>query len=411
MPWSIGARRARAIRGFARARCAARLAPAVLLALGALLPAQPSCAAEPHATPASVGIDAAPLHVLDQKITSGQLPLIDSLRVMRCDQTVFDHSYPHDYARIYAKEAHTKGPLNARLTGPYNYFDPTYHPYYHDTRAHSMQSVSKTVTSVLFGIAITRGDFKAPLSTPVMHYFDESTVKNLDDRKRHMTIENLLTMTSGLDWNEDVAYADPSNPSDLMEASEDWIQFVIDRPMIAVPGTVFEYSSGDAELLAHIFRKETHIDIEEYANAYLFQPLGIKVWHWKRSPLGVVDTEGGLYLRTADLEKIGQLYLHDGEWYGRRIVSADWVHASVTPHIDAREGFKYGYLWWLLPYGDGELAWVARGFGGQRLMVFPQQHLIVTSTAWHILKDASLEFEVVKELLPAVHPFSCPAGS
>ncbi len=92
-------------------------------------------------------------------------------------------------------------------------------------------------------------------------------------------------------------------------------------------------------------------------------------------------------------------------------MSADWVHASVTPHIDAREGFKYGYLWWLLPYGDGELAWVARGFGGQRLMVFPQQHLIVTSTAWHILKDASLEFEVVKELLPAVHPFSCPAGS
>ncbi|HLW23939.1 MAG TPA: serine hydrolase [Steroidobacteraceae bacterium] len=357
--------------------------------------------------PAAVGIDAAPLERLDHRIKNGQLPLVDSLLVMRCDKIVFDRSYAHDYGRLYAKEAHTKGPLNARLTGPYNYFDPTLHPYYHDLRVHSLQSISKTVTSVLLGIAIARGDFKAPLSTPVLHYFDERAVKNLDDRKRRMTLENLLTMTSGLDWNEDVAYDDPSNPSDLMEASDDWIQFVIDRPMIANPGTVFEYSSGDAELLAYIFQKETHIDIEEYANAYLFQPLGIHAWHWKRSPLGVVDTEGGLYLRTEDLTKIGQLYLHEGNWHGKRIVSADWVRASISPHIDAREGFKYGYLWWLLPYGKSELAWVARGFGGQRLMVFPDEHLIVTSTAWHILKDASLEFDVLKELLPGVHPVAC----
>jgi CubicO group peptidase (beta-lactamase class C family) len=367
----------------------------------------PSSPAASHLAPASVGIDAASLKTLDHRIETGELPLIDSLLVMRCDRTVFNRSYVHDYARQYAKEAHSKGPLNARLTGPYNYFDPTIHPYYHDTRAHSLQSISKTVTSVLIGIAITRGDFKSPLSTPVMRYFDGHPVKNLDDRKRHMTIENLLTMASGLDWNEDVAYDDPSNPSDLMEASDDWVQFVIDRPMIASPGTVFEYSSGDAELLAYIFQKETHIDIEEYANAYLFQPLGIHTWHWKRSPLGVVDTEGGLYLRTEDLAKIGELYLHGGEWYGKRIVSADWIHASVSPHIDAREGFKYGYLWWLLPYGQHELAWIARGFGGQRLIVFPDEHLIVTSTAWHILKDASIEFDVVKELLPGVHPFDC----
>jgi hypothetical protein len=356
----------------------------------------------------SLGIDSAPIAALDHDIDAGGLKLVDSLLVMRCGQVVFDRKYSHDYARIYFKEAHIKGPLNARLTGPYNYFDPAWHPYYHGTDEHSMQSVSKTVTSILIGIAITRGDFKAPLSTPVLHYFDETRVKNLDPRKRRMTLENLLTMTSGLDWNEDVAYDDPANPSDLMEATDDWVQFVIDRPMATEPGTVFAYSSGVTELFAHIFKKETGSDIEEYARRHLFGPLGIVNYHWKRTPLGVVDTEGGLFLRTEDLTKLGLLFLQDGRWKGKRIVSSEWIKESVTPRIGAGEGFQYGYFWWLLPYGkSGQMAWVARGFGGQRLIVFPDEQLVVTSTAWHILDDASIEFDVVKRLLPGVHPHQC----
>ncbi len=356
----------------------------------------------------TLGIDPAPIAALDHDIDTGALKLVDSLLVMRCGQVVFDRKYPHDYAALYFKEAHSKGPLNARLTGPYNYFDPSWHPYYHGTDEHSMQSVSKTVTSILIGIAITRGDFKAPLSTPVLHYFDETRVKNLDARKRRMTLENLLTMTSGLDWNEDVAYDDPTNPSDLMEATDDWVQFVIDRPMAAEPGTVFAYSSGVTELFAHIFKKETGSDIEEYARRHLFAPLGIVDYHWKRTPLGVVDTEGGLFLRTEDLAKLGQLFLQDGRWNGRRIVSPEWIRESLKPRIGAGEGFQYGYFWWLLPYGKaGQTAWVARGFGGQRLIVFPDEQLIVTSTAWHILDDASIEFDVVKRLLPGVRPHRC----
>jgi len=186
----------------------------------------------------------------------------------------------------------------------------------------------------------------------VLHYFEERKVKNLDDRKRRMTLENLLTMTSGLNWNEDVAYDDPANPSDLMEATDDWVQFVIDRPMLTEPGTVFEYSSGATELFAYIFKRETGTDIEEYARRYLFRPLGIRAYHWKRTPLGVVDTEGGLYLRTQDLAKIGLLYLHNGVCSGRQIVSPEWIRNSLTPRIDSREGFKYGYFWSLLPYGQ-----------------------------------------------------------
>ena len=406
------------LRGSARPHAAAEAAVffSALVAVGfaaaaansASTPAQ-ARAALPGATPASLGIDAQPLAALDADIASGKLPLVDSLLVMRCGEVVFDRRYPHDYAATYGKEAHTKGPLNARLTGRYNYFDPAWHPYYHGTDEHTMQSVSKTVTSAIIGIAMTRGDFKAPLSTPVLHYFDESKVKHLDARKRRMTLRDLLTMTSGLDWNEDVPYDDANNPSDLMEASDDWVQFVIDRPMKDEPGTVFAYSSGATELLAYIFKRETGADIEQYGHRHLFTPLGIEHYFWKRTPLGVVDTEGGLYLRAEDLAKIGQLYMHDGLWNGHRVISSDWIKESLTPRIDAGEGFKYGYQWWLLPHGEpSRLAWAARGMGGQRLLVFPEEQLIVVSTAWHILNEASIEFEVVRRVLPGVHAHQCP---
>ena len=360
------------------------------------------------ATPESLGIDPKPLAALDEKIATSKLPLVDSLLVMRCGEVVFDKKYPHDYAATYGKEARTKGPLNARLTGSYNYFDPAWHPYYHGTDEHTMQSISKTVTSATIGLAMARGDFKAPLSTPVLHYFDESKVKNLDARKRRMTLRDLLTMTTGMDWNEDVPYDDASNPSDLMEAADDWVQFVIDRPMKDEPGKVFAYSSGATELLAYIFQRETGHDIEKYAHQHLFTPLGIEKYHWKRTPLGVVDTEGGLYLRSEDLAKIGQLYMHDGVWKGQRLLTSDWVKESLTPRIDAGEGFKYGYQWWLLPHGEpSQLAFLGRGMGGQRLMIFPEHDLIVVSTAWHVLNEASIEFDVVRTLLPGVQTHAC----
>jgi hypothetical protein len=391
-------------------RPAALRAVVLLSALaGSGLAAAAPIGADPvHATPESLGIDPGALASLDADIASAKFPLVDSLLVMRCGEVIFDRRYPHDYAAAYGKEAHTKGPLNARLTGRYNYFDPAWHPYYHGTDEHTMQSVSKTVTSAIIGIAMSRGDFKAPLSTPVLHYFDASKVKNLDPRKRRMTLRDLLTMTSGLDWNEDLPYDDPSNPSDLMEAADDWVQFVIDRPMKDEPGSVFAYSSGATELLAHIFKRETGADIEHYAHAHLFGPLGIRDYFWKRTPLGVVDTEGGLYLRAEDLAKIGVLYLNDGRWNERRLMTSDWIKESLTPRIDAGEGFKYGYQWWLLPHGEpARLAWAARGMGGQRLLVFPEDHLIVVSTAWHILNEASIEFDVVRRLLPGVHPHQC----
>jgi CubicO group peptidase (beta-lactamase class C family) len=362
----------------------------------------------PKGTPASAGLDEKALVSFDADLASGKYMLVDSLQVFRCGQEVFERKYAHDYGHIYGKEAKTKGPLNARLTGPYNYFDPDWHPFYHGTDLHSMQSVSKTVTSVILGIAITRGDFKAALDTPVLKFFDEGKVKNVDARKRRMTLRNVLTMTTGLQWNEDVPYDDPRSDSSLMEATDDWVQYVIDKPMATEPGKVFNYSSGATELLAYIFQKETGQDLDAYAEKYLFTPLGIK-HHWKRTYMGVVDTEGGLYLNGDDLAKIGYLYLHDGAWDGKQIVSKAWVKESLTPYIDAGdadEKFKYGFKWWLYPV-DGKFVWMAQGFGGQRLMVFPEEDLIVVFTGWEILKDPASTGDLMKRVLPAVKPAAC----
>jgi len=272
-----------------------------------------------------------------------------------------------------------------------------------------MQSVSKTVSSVIIGIAMLRGDFKAGLDTPVLKYFDVARVKNVDERKRQMTLRHVLTMTAGLAWTEDVPYDDPRSDSSLMEATDDWVQYVIDKPMAAEPGRVFDYSSGVSELLAHIFLKETGQDIDSYGEKYLFKPLRIEHF-WKKTPKGVVDTEGGLYLRGEDLAKIGYLYLHDGAWNGKQMVSKDWVAESVAPFIQAEEDYKYGYKWWLLPRKDSQqFVWMARGFGGQNLMVFPEEGLIATFTAWDILGTTDPEQEFVTRVLAAVRAKSCDA--
>ena len=359
-------------------------------------------------TPASVGLDEGTLDNLDRDLAAEKYGIVDSFRVFRCGEEVFTRRYPHDYSKIYAKEALTKGPLNARLTGRYNYFDPVWHPYYHGTDLHTMQSVSKTFTSAIIGIARTRGDFKAGLETPVLKYFDVAKVKNVDDRKRRMTLKDVLTMTTGLDWEEDVPYDDPRSDSSLMEATDDWVQYVIDKPMAKEPGTVFKYSSGATELLAYIFKKETGQDIEAYGEKYLFAPLGIR-HHWKRTYLGLVDTEGGLYVSGSDLAKLGYLYLHDGMWDGKRIISEDWVKQSLTPYIDTGwQGLKYGFKWWLHPRKDGKgLVWMGIGFGGQRLMVFPDEQLIVTFTGWDILKDPAVDANLAERMIPSVRDVRC----
>jgi CubicO group peptidase (beta-lactamase class C family) len=344
----------------------------------------------PLSTPRAEGLDAKVLAAFDADIAAGTFGNVDSMLVIRHGKIVFDRSYKRDYDRIYAQEAAQPGPLNANdPSGPYNYFNPWWHPFYHRGDLHTMQSVTKTVTSVVIGIAVARKEFPS-LDTPVLNFFDATKVENVDDRKRRMTLRHLLTMSSGLDWEEDTPYADPKNDSSRMEASFDWVEYTINRPMAREPGTAFKYSSGVTQLLSHIFRVATKHDIEEYAQRHLFTPLGIERYFWKRSPTGLVDTEGGLYLRPHDVAKIAYLFVKNGTWDGKPIVQPEWVRQSLAPSITvSADGVKYGFKWWLYPYGkdDNRLAWGGSGLGGQRPIYFPDYDLLVVFTGWNILPD------------------------
>ncbi len=234
---------------------------------------------------------------------------------------------------------------------------------------------------------MARGEFRADLEAPILKSFEAAKVANLDQRKRRITLRHVLTMTSGIDWNEDVPYGDPNNGSDQMEATSDWPKFVIDLPMAHEPGEVFACSSGGSELLGYIFEKVTGKDIQDYAKEHVFDLLGIKDWYWKRTPTGLSDTEGGLYSKPEDLAKVGFMYLKNGTWDGKQVVQVNWVKDSLAASVTtARAGRKYGFQWSLLPHGarGEQLAWAALRFGGQKLIVTPEQELMMIMTGWDI---------------------------
>jgi CubicO group peptidase (beta-lactamase class C family) len=355
----------------------------------------------------AVGLDSAALTALDADIAAGKYGLVDTFLIIRDGKQALARSYAHDYGKIYGELAKHEGPLNHDVNGPYNYFSAEFHPYYQHSDLHTMQSVSKTVTSITIGIAIGRKEFPADLDAAILKYFDEYKIENLDERKRRITLRNLLTMTAGLEWNEDLPYNDPKNSADVMEATHDWVQFVINQPMAAEPGKVFVYSSGVTQLLSHIFKKATGKNVDEYAAQYLFQPLGIR-YHWKHSPTGLPDTEGGLYISTASLAKVGSLFLNNGKWEGKQIVPAEWVKASVTSAMkveDEGRPWGYGFQWWLQPYSKSleKFAWAARGFGGQELRVVPEYNLIVALTGWDILPSPQeLRHDELERVIAAV---------
>src|SRR6202050_5136743 len=195
----------------------------------------------PKGTPKEFGVDQQKLAAFDADIAGGKYGLVDSMLVLRCGTAVYDKSYAHDYGQIYGERAKKEGPLNHDLHGPYNYFSTDFHPFYRHSDLHTMQSVSKTVTSITMGVAMQRGEFKADLDAPILQYFDDYKIANLDDRKRRITLRNLLTMSAGLEWHEDLAYDDPKNSADVMEATRDWVQYVIDQPMVREPGGEFLY--------------------------------------------------------------------------------------------------------------------------------------------------------------------------
>ncbi len=321
---------------------------------------------------------------IHSEINNGEYGLIDRFMVIQNEEVLADFKYEQDYESI-AQEYDT-------TNYQYNYNHPDWHPYYKQTELHSLQSVTKSITSILLGIALDMND-DYTVNTSVMPLFKNYTIESLDNRKNDMEIQDLLTMRSGLKWNEESEYTDLSNDCILLEASDDWIKYVLDKPMDTIPGTKFVYNSGASVLLGKIVRIISGKRIDKWAEEKLFGPLGITDYYWKETPNGEMDTEGGLYLKAEDLAKIGTLILNKGKWKGNQIVSETWVTASTSPIVsdvetENKSGVGYGYQWWIPQQMNGETKTIAgNGYGGQFLMLAPEYDLILVFNGWNINGD------------------------
>ena len=255
---------------------------------------------------------------------------------------------------------------------------------------HSVASVSKSVTSILLGIAIDDGILPGIHETMFSYFPDYANYS--DATKRQITIEDMLSMTSGLPWTEAYPYDDPRNDLGSMVFSDDPISYILEKTTIAAPGTQFIYNSGTANLLGEIIKRASGMSLADYAESRLFAPLGIDSYEWYSFPSapGMTVASSTLYLRPRDMAKIGQLYLDDGVWNGTRVVSHDWVSQSTHEAVGlvASEspvpGLNpaYGYLWWLGTFSTGDTkTFFAAGHGGQFIFVFPELEMVVVFTA------------------------------
>ncbi len=335
------------------------------------------------------GLDSVPLTALRDSIRADAFGNVDRIVVVRNGYLVMDERFPRDYREISRGK---RGPLgcgvdaceNSTELHQFNYLHPDFHPYYQGSDVHSLQSVTKSVAATLIGVAITRGEISG-VEAPLLSFFERYDLSGVDPRLRVATLADLLTMRSGIEWHETDRPLDETNTTWQLEYADDWIQFTLDQPMDAAPGEKWAYNSGGSHLMSGIIRAATGEYIDAFAEQHLFGPLGIDEYHWKKTPRGYPDTEGGLYLEAEQLAKIGYLYLRDGMWNGERLLPEGWVADATARHVD-RVGIAdwgYGYQWWRLDT-QGTVIWAGLGFGGQFLLVLPAYDVVGVINSWNV---------------------------
>ena len=224
---------------------------------------------------------------------------------------------------------------------------------------HNLRSISKSVVSALVGSALASGAIRS-LDEPILGFFPEPEYAVLATPAwRSLTLRHALTMSAGLEWNEDLPYTDPRNDEAVMIWSRDTIRYVLSRPIVAEPGATWTYNGGLTQLLGAIVQRATGQPLREYVHAVLFEPLGVDDMEWRVDLTGLPSAASGLRLRPRDLAKFGSLYLHDGRWRGRQVLPSDWVRESTRRHLPLRSPVSafgthgYGYQWWHHCYQTG----------------------------------------------------------
>ncbi|MFW9909181.1 MAG: serine hydrolase domain-containing protein [Candidatus Thorarchaeota archaeon] len=264
---------------------------------------------------------------------------------------------------------------------------------------HHIFSCTKSFTSTLIGIALKEG-FIDNVSQKVLDFFPEMTIQNMDSRKGNMTLEHVLTMTTGLDWNEwNVSYDDPTNMYHQMFESPNPIQFFLDLRSVYDPGTHWAYSTGASHLLSAIIQKTTGMSTRNFAEQHLFGPLNITIGGWNLDPQSIYNGGTLLYVSPRTMAKLGLLYLNNGTWDGDEILNEDYVTHATTSHASVRPGADYGYQWWIDTTND---IFSARGSEGQYIFVDPEYNLVVAITARADEPGEDVSGEILEYILQSI---------
>jgi CubicO group peptidase (beta-lactamase class C family) len=321
-----------------------------------------------------------------EKIRAKTYRDVHSVLIARGGRLVFEAYFP-GYAYDYEGEA---------FHGPWTEFGPE--------TLHNTASVTKSITGLLVGIAVDQGCIPGP-DASVFSFFAEYAHLS-DEAKDKITLAHLLTMTSGLEWNEqDVSYSQLENDIIQLFLVEDPAAYVLAKPLVHAPASTWYYNGGGPNLLGEIIQRCSGKRLDQFAEEHLFSHLGITDAEWVFINSDFVYASGDMKLRSRDLAKLGQLVLDGGTWNGREIVSPAWVEAMTRARVSLGPAQAYAFLWWTRVYSvgaDSVNAVMADGWGGQRIMLFPDYDLVVVFTGGNYTEQHRLDEAVSRYVLPAL---------
>jgi len=341
-----------------------------------------------------VNIDSALIEKAVNDINRGKYTEVHSMLIFKDDKLVFEEYFKGHKHKWDAPNHH--GELVT----------------WNRSMLHNIMSVIKSITSACIGIAIDKG-FIESVHQSIFDYLPEYQQLNTDGKDK-ITIEHLLTMTSGIEWNEwALPYSNPKNDVIMMFLAEDPVTYVLNKPLIDESGENFKYAGGCNILLGEILKNATKINIDESSGKYLFEPLGIAPYYWSQYKNGVVDAAGSIRITPRDMTKIGVTFLNKGVWNGKQITSEQWVDKSATSfpgnswlnNWDDHWGMRgYSYSWWthtFIKSSKRTNMFYAAGWGGQYIMVIPEINTVVVFTGGNYTSYRP-PFEILKKyIIPA----------
>jgi len=261
---------------------------------------------------------------------------------------------------------------------------------------HFLASVSKSITSVIFGAAVKAGfieDVNA-LLVEVLPEYEQILV----GEKADISLKHLLCMSSGLHWDEwSASYEDPTNDVAALFREDDPMEYILSKYMTNSPGDEFHYNSGGTNVLGAIIEKETGKSLLDFGNEYLFDLLNIQGGLWEQMAGGYYFASGGIYLRPRELTKIGYLFINEGNWDNNQIISEDWISESTAAHIQTDDlisrSDSYGYQWWIMDFHANNQTYkcvFAAGWGDQFMFIFPDEEMIITINSGNFTGTAKM---------------------